>query len=78
MTGQTPPAFAFRAAMAFGLGMLRLAPHEFWAMTPRELAAAAEGMLGRVADPMERAVLTELMDRYPDTTRWRDTAGALA
>jgi uncharacterized phage protein (TIGR02216 family) len=25
--------------MAFGLGELRLSPHAFWAMTPRELEA---------------------------------------
>ncbi len=27
--------------MAFGFGQLRLSSAEFWAMTPRELAAAA-------------------------------------
>lgn len=26
--------------MQFGLGVLRLAPKDFWAMSPRELAAA--------------------------------------
>ncbi|GHE57548.1 hypothetical protein GCM10019059_16220 [Camelimonas fluminis] len=30
--------------MAFGLGRLGLAPDVFWAMTPRELAAAMRGM----------------------------------
>ena len=60
--------FPFRAAMAFGLGQLKLSPRDFWAMTPRELAAAAEGMLGRVTEPIERAALAELMNRYPDPT----------
>jgi uncharacterized phage protein (TIGR02216 family) len=35
-------------------------------MTPRELAAAAAGLAGRIAEPIERAALTELMSRYPD------------
>ena len=33
--------------MAMGLGVLRLAPTAFWAMTPRELQAACEGLFGR-------------------------------
>ena len=32
--------------MAAGLGVLRLAPHVFWAMTPREFDAALRGRLG--------------------------------
>ncbi|MEL6871935.1 MAG: phage tail assembly chaperone [Pseudomonadota bacterium] len=52
--------------MAFGLGVLRLSPAEFWAMTLPELKAAA-GMGGRTgthaptADSLER-----LMARFPD------------
>ena len=52
--------------MAFGLGRLRLPPEEFWAMTPRELAAA---MAAAVAPPRSapgRGVLDELMERFPD------------
>ena len=33
--------FPWAAAMRFGLGRMCLAPRDFWAMTPRELAAAA-------------------------------------
>jgi uncharacterized phage protein (TIGR02216 family) len=58
--------FPWREAMAFGLGRLRLSPDAFWAMTPRELAAAVEGAVGVVAAPMDRASLDNLMHRYPD------------
>jgi uncharacterized phage protein (TIGR02216 family) len=58
--------FPWREAMAFGLGRLRLPPEAFWAMTPRELALAAEGMSGRIGRPLARDALNELMNRYPD------------
>ncbi len=50
--------------MEAGLGVLRLAPAAFWAMTPRELAAA----LGhsRASTTLARADLTQLMARFPD------------
>jgi uncharacterized phage protein (TIGR02216 family) len=32
--------------MTAGLGMLRLAPDDFWSMTPRELDAALRGAFG--------------------------------
>lgn len=52
--------------MSFGLGVLRLSPQDFWAMTPRELAAAA-GHLARPGDaPPSRGRLDEMMRAYPD------------
>lgn len=55
--------------MAFGLGVLKLPPAEFWAMTPRELDAALAGHYGRQrsssAGP-SRAALEDLMSDYPD------------
>jgi uncharacterized phage protein (TIGR02216 family) len=54
--------FPWAEVMAAGLGLLRLAPRAFWAMTPRELAAA----LGNVAQPMNRETLSGLMKDYPD------------
>jgi uncharacterized phage protein (TIGR02216 family) len=62
----TEDRFPWREAMAFGLGRLRLPPDAFWAMTPRELAAAVEGAVGLVATPMDRASLDGLMQRHPD------------
>lgn len=52
--------------MAFGLGVLRLAPRDFWSMTPRELASAADGVYGRRAGAPPRAALDRLMRAFPD------------
>ena len=59
-------AFPWRQAMAFGLGRLRLSSRDFWAMTPRELAAAVEGLVGVPPAPLDRQALEALMLRYPD------------
>lgn len=55
--------------MAAGLGLLRLPPAAFWAMTPRELAAALRGLLGdaQAFAPPSRADLTRLAARFPDS-----------
>jgi uncharacterized phage protein (TIGR02216 family) len=51
--------------MAAGLGAMRLSPQAFWAMTPRELAAALG--LGIAARSVPgRADLLALMRRFPD------------
>ncbi len=52
--------------MAFGLGVLRLAPDRFWRMTPRELALAIEGVAGPAPEPLARGAFAALMERYPD------------
>lgn len=53
--------------MAVGLGMLALAPAQFWAMTPRELAAAVHGRMVRaLAAPLSRESLETMMTRFPD------------
>lgn len=54
--------------MAAGLGLLHLAPRDFWSMTPRELAAAIRGLHG-VTDPIappSRAEFSRLASRFPD------------
>lgn len=53
--------FPWRALMYLGLGRLRLAPADFWAMTLRELHAA----LG-VRSVLRRADLDDLMRKFPD------------
>ena len=58
--------FPWRDAMQFGLGVLRLPPRDFWAMTPRELAAAWGAVLGGSATPLGRRDLETLMERFPD------------
>lgn len=54
--------------MGAGLGLLRLPPRDFWAMTPRELAAALKAVLGdpQAAMPPSRADLESLLRRFPD------------
>lgn len=60
--------------MAFGLGRLRLSPDAFWAMTPRELAAAIAVAAPAPSAP-GRGVLDELMRRFPDMTDRRCAHG---
>ncbi len=54
--------------MGFGLGHLRLSPCAFWAMTPRELAAAARALGGAppAGAALDRSGLAALMARFPD------------
>jgi uncharacterized phage protein (TIGR02216 family) len=54
--------------MAFGLGVLRLCPSDFWVMTTRELAAAIDGVTGRArrVAAMTRLELGALMQSFPD------------
>ncbi|MFO1169359.1 MAG: rcc01693 family protein [Hyphomicrobiaceae bacterium] len=70
MTAESPARarFPWAEAMAFGLGVLKLAPREFWAMTPRELGAALAGALpqARRTTPLRRDVFDGLMQRFPD------------
>lgn len=59
--------FPWDDVMAFGLGTLRLPPREFWAMTPREMAAAHAGVSGRgVGTALGREGLERLMALHPD------------
>lgn len=53
--------------MRFGLGVLRLAPDAFWAMSPRELHAAAQAIFGAAGAAPDRRALDELLRRFPDT-----------
>jgi len=54
--------------MGAGLGLLRLSPADFWAMTPREMGAALTAILGEApsAAPPAMPDLMALMARYPD------------
>ena len=67
-TRPSPEPFPWAEAMAFGFGALRLSSRDFWALTPRELAAAAEGVRGRArpSPPLTRARLEALMNAHPD------------
>ncbi|MEM1307266.1 MAG: phage tail assembly chaperone [Pseudomonadota bacterium] len=54
--------------MQLGLGVLRLSPRDFWAMTPRELTAAAGLSQPTSAGRLGRSDLARLMQAYPDAT----------
>ncbi|MGJ0510422.1 MAG: rcc01693 family protein [Methylocystis sp.] len=70
MRASSPRApFPFSRAMAFGLGVLRLAPRDFWSMTPRELFRAAAGVYGIGDGSMSRAALDALIHDFPDGDR---------
>jgi uncharacterized phage protein (TIGR02216 family) len=66
---RAPEPFPWDAAMTAGLGMLRLAPDDFWSMTPRELDAALRGAFGHVPmqSAMTRSDLAALMTAFPDS-----------
>jgi uncharacterized phage protein (TIGR02216 family) len=62
-----PSPFPWEAAMALGLGLLRLSPKDFWQMTPRELERALSGLSPGKSPPPRRADLAALMRAFPDT-----------
>ncbi|MGI8527374.1 MAG: rcc01693 family protein [Pseudolabrys sp.] len=64
MTNTLQP-FPWDEAIGFGLGVLKLSSAEFWRLTPRELALAAQAVSGNSA-PLRRADFAQLMMRYPD------------
>jgi uncharacterized phage protein (TIGR02216 family) len=53
--------------MSFGLGRLGWTPENFWAATPREIAAALQAHRRAVAKAPERAALARLMAAHPDS-----------
>jgi len=53
--------------MRLCLGLLRWSPQDFWRATPREIAAAIEGLGGgKAPEPAGRGDLRRLMDAFPD------------
>lgn len=54
--------FPWTELMAMGLGTLRLSPRDFWAATPREIAAA----FPKKQDALTRAALAQLLEQFPD------------
>jgi uncharacterized phage protein (TIGR02216 family) len=56
-----PGAFPWRAAIHAGLCLLRLAPRDFWSLTPIEFHALTGGLAPRFDLPLK-----DLMARYPD------------
>lgn len=52
--------------MAFGLGVLRHAPRDFWAMTPREFQHALDGVYGLRGNAPTQDWLADIMRAFPD------------
>jgi uncharacterized phage protein (TIGR02216 family) len=44
-----------------------MSPEQFWNLTPREFRAALAVLAPAAVTPPDRAALTALIDRYPDT-----------
>ena len=68
----SPPPFPWREAMALGFGVLRLPSECFWALTPRELLSAVEGVSGITSTQNEmlaRSTLESLMRAFPDEAK---------
>ncbi|KFB10647.1 rcc01693 family protein [Nitratireductor basaltis] len=55
----------WRALMRFGMGVLRLPPDTFWALSLPELAVILAPFAGPTERP-DRARLHELMRQFPD------------
>lgn len=60
--------------MAAGLGLLRLSPKEFWAMTLREFDRAMSVFAPDSAGAPARGELAELMRAFPDVIPRGDLA----
>lgn len=56
--------------MHYAFAVLHLSPAAFWAMTPRELAAALPQ--SPTGAPMAQQKLRALMDQFPDDRRASD------
>ena len=52
--------------MTAGLGLLGLSPAVFWAMSPREFAAAIAAFAPTGSEAIGREGLGQLMRRFPD------------
>lgn len=62
----TPLEFPWDQVMAMGFGLLRLSPHAFWAMTPREFERAASVLTRTGGQAPRREDMLALMQAFPD------------
>jgi uncharacterized phage protein (TIGR02216 family) len=58
--------FPWDRLIALGLGLLRLSPRDFWAMTPRELAHVLRAFGAGETDAPSRSHLGAMMAIFPD------------
>ena len=71
--------FPFADAMMFGFGILKLSSRDFWAMTPREIRAAASAFHKNAKGrDFTREHLTKLMRDFPDTKTDQSDASSIS
>ena len=63
-TDARPQPFPWGAALHFGLGLLRLPPTTFWALSVKEFLALGGGM--RPVETIGRTDLETMMRQWPD------------
>lgn len=63
----TTRRFPWDETIAVGLGLLRLSPRDFWAMTPREFGHVVRVFLP--GEALGRDALETLMTLFPDGKR---------
>ncbi|MEM1273868.1 MAG: rcc01693 family protein [Pseudomonadota bacterium] len=63
--------FDWPALMRAGIGDMGLRPHEFWRLTPAEFLLITGIAAGPA--PLNRAGLSDLLTRFPDTPNGEDT-----
>ncbi|MGL4813332.1 MAG: phage tail assembly chaperone [Beijerinckiaceae bacterium] len=63
-----PSPFDWDGVMAFGFGVLRLSPKDFWALSLDEIAAAWRSIFGSAHALPTRDAIAALMQQFPDRT----------
>nr|WP_255365512.1 rcc01693 family protein [Faunimonas pinastri] len=56
----------WKELMTLGFAVLRLAPSDFWSMTPREIEAVVRPYAAAAGTSFTRAGLNQLLARFPD------------
>jgi len=59
-------SFPWQDAARIGFGLLRLSPHEYWQLTPRELLLIAQAFGVGAQAGLDKRGFQLLADRYPD------------
>ena len=66
MTDRTIEPFPWDDVMQFGFAVLKLSSHDFWTMTPREIAFAMRAYAPSSNTPLSRSSFDELLTNFPD------------
>ena len=58
--------FPWQDAARIGFGLLRLSPHAFWQLTPRELLMIAKAFGIGAEHSLDRQAFQQLANKFPD------------